>query len=1058
MNLRNKAMTEKKTHSGRAADLRNQAEDIVMGKAVPVPEDLADLSPEEARRLAHELQVHKIELEVQNEELQRAQEELEAARMRYFDLYDLAPVAYVTLSETDLIQEANLTAARLLGETRAALVKQPLSRFILKEDQDTYYLHCKQLSETRLGADGETVASQAWELRMLRTDGAVFWAHLEAAAAKDENGAPVCRVVVNDITERRYREEERELTARLIALINTPGNFRKRMSDLTASLQGWSGCEAVGIRLRAGDDYPYYETRGFPPAFVHEENHLCAYGPDGKILRDGAGDPILECMCGNILCGRFDPAKPFFTAQGSFWSNNTTALLAGTTEADRQGRTRNRCNGMGYESVALIPLRAGFQVFGLLQFNDHRPDRFTPDLVTHFERLADSLAIALSRRQAEEELRKSERKLLDIIEFLPDATFVVDLDGKVIAWNRAMEEMTGVPKEEMIGQGDHAFAIPFYGERRRQLLDLIDVNDEDLAAKYKSVQRKGNTLYAEAFAPALYGGQGAHVWATGAPLFDDRGNRIGAIESIRDVSERREMEAALQKSEWKYRTIYEDAVFGIYQASPEGRFISVNNAFARMAGYDSPEELIAAINDIGVEFYVSSEDRRRFREIITTNGMITGFEAEYYKKDGTTFWVLVNARAVTDEQGQIIYYEGIAADVSQRKRAEEEQAKLEAQLQQAQKMESVGRLAGGVAHDFNNMLGVIIGHAEMALDQTDPAQPLYADLEEIRTAANRSADLTRQLLAFARKQTITPKLLDLNKSVAGMLKMLRRLIGENIRLNWHPEANLWPVKVDPSQIDQILTNLCLNARDAISDIGEMTIETGNSAFDEEYSAANPGFAPGEYVLLAVSDNGFGMDKEALSHLFEPFYTTKVIGKGTGLGLATVYGIVRQNNGFINVYSEPDQGTTFKIYLPRKLGKTGQQQAKNPEEAAGRGHETILLVEDEPSILAMTTRMLVRQGYTVLAASTPGEAIRLARERDGEINLLMTDVVMPEMNGRDLAQNLLSLYPNLKRLFMSGYTANVIAHHGVLDEGVCFIQKPFSIKGLAAKVREALDHT
>jgi signal transduction histidine kinase/ActR/RegA family two-component response regulator len=362
-----------------------------------------------------------------------------------------------------------------------------------------------------------------------------------------------------------------------------------------------------------------------------------------------------------------------------------------------------------------------------------------------------------------------------------------------------------------------------------------------------------------------------------------------------------------------------------------------------------------------------------------------------------------------------------------------------------------------IFHDFNNMLAVILGHAEMALLQVDPAQPLHADLEEIRTAAERSANLTRQLLAFARKQTVAPKVLDLNETVAGMLKLLQRLIGENIHLTWQPGANLWPVRVDPSQIDQILANLCVNARDAIADVGTITIETGNAVFDEAYCAAHPDAVPGEYVRLAVSDTGCGMDQDTLAHIFEPFFTTKGVGKGTGLGLATVYGIVKQNNGFITVYSEPGQRTTFTIYLPRQVGKAEQARLAGAAEPALRGQETILLVEDEPVILELTTVMLERQGYTVLAASTPGEAIRLARERAGNIHLLMTDVVMPEMNGRDLAKNLLSLYPQLKHLFMSGYTANVIAYNGVLDEGVYFIQKPFSIKGLAAKVREALDH-
>jgi signal transduction histidine kinase len=395
-------------------------------------------------------------------------------------------------------------------------------------------------------------------------------------------------------------------------------------------------------------------------------------------------------------------------------------------------------------------------------------------------------------------------------------------------------------------------------------------------------------------------------------------------------------------------------------------------------------------------------------------------------------------------------------DVTIPKRAEEERQKLQAQLNQAQKMESVGRLAGGVAHDFNNMLGIILGHTEMALEHLDPAQPLFADLQEIRKAAERSSDLTRQLLAFARKQTVAPKVLDLNETMEGMLKMLRRLIGEDIDLVWRPGKNLWPVKVDPSQIDQILANLCVNARDAIAGVGKVTIETGAVVLDQPYCANYAGCVPGEYVLLAVGDDGCGMDREILDKLFEPFFTTKGLGLGTGLGLATVYGIVKQNHGFINVYSEPGQGTTFKIYLPRYQGKAERLHQEGPAEPVGRGRETILLVEDEPAILAMTTRMLQRQGYTVLAAATPGEAIRLAEAHAGEIHLLMTDVVMPEMNGRDLAKNLLSFYPNLKRLFMSGYTANVIAHHGVLDPGVNFIQKPFSIHDLAAKVREALD--
>jgi PAS domain S-box-containing protein len=395
-------------------------------------------------------------------------------------------------------------------------------------------------------------------------------------------------------------------------------------------------------------------------------------------------------------------------------------------------------------------------------------------------------------------------------------------------------------------------------------------------------------------------------------------------------------------------------------------------------------------------------------------------------------------------------------EIIESRQAELEKEKLQAQLTQAQKMESVGRLAGGVAHDFNNMLGVILGHTELALERAEENSDICSDLKEIQTAAQRSADLTKQLLTFARKQIIEPKMLNLNQTIKQMTTMLQRLIGEDIDVLWKPCEALWPVKMDPSQIDQILANLCVNARDAITDVGKITIETDMVSFDEAYCVEHAGFIPGDFVLLGVSDNGSGMDKETLNNLFEPFFTTKEMGKGTGLGLATVYGIVKQNNGFINVYSEPGQGTTFKIYLPRHTAVDQTAPVIHTEQQYPGGNETILLVEDEPAILNMVRMMLERKGYSVLSAATTAEAIALAKIHADKIHLLMTDVVMPEMNGRDLARHLIAIYPDIKLLFMSGYTANVIAHQGVLDEGVSFIQKPFSRSDLFVKLRSVLD--
>ena len=412
-------------------------------------------------------------------------------------------------------------------------------------------------------------------------------------------------------------------------------------------------------------------------------------------------------------------------------------------------------------------------------------------------------------------------------------------------------------------------------------------------------------------------------------------------------------------------------------------------------------------------------------------------------------WWDIIITPICDEYGEVKQLLAVSRDISSQRNIEE-------QLRQAQKMESVGRLAGGVAHDHNNALSVIMGYTEMIMTDADPTGSLYANLNEVLKAAGRAADVTRQLLAFARKQAIAPKVLDLNKNVENMFKMLRRLIGEDIDLAWLPGKNLWSVKIDPSQIDQIMANLCVNARDAIAGVGKVTIETDIMVLDEAYCADHTGFIPGEFVLLTVSDNGCGMDKEILKNIFEPFFTTKDVDKGTGLGLATVYGIVKQNKGFINVYSEPDKGTTIKIYLPRHEGKAVEIQRESTTEIPqGRG-ETILLVEDDLPILKLAQKTLEGLNYIVLIAGTPKGAMRLAKEHTGEIHLLVTDVIMPEMNGRELSEQLQSFSPELKCIFMSGYTSNVIVNHGVLDKGGHLIQKPFSKNDLATIVRKVLD--
>ena len=535
------------------------------------------------------------------------------------------------------------------------------------------------------------------------------------------------------------------------------------------------------------------------------------------------------------------------------------------------------------------------------------------------------------------------------------------------------------------------------------------------------------------------------------------GATIGGVRMlmsvVRDITERKRAESALRDSEEQLESIFNNSTNGLaFTESVSGKILKVNDTWVRDTGISRGDAI--GKSALALNMWAHEHQREAALAELGREGRLRDFEATLAFR-GVERQLAINADFVDLHRGRYLLWE--LRDITSRKVAEKEKAKLTGQLQQAQKMESVGRLAGGVAHDFNNMLGVILGHAELALERVDSAGPLHNDLVNIQSAAQRSADLTRQLLAFARKQTVAPKALNLNDTVAGMLKMARRLIGEDIQLEWRPGENLCLVNIDPTQIDQILANLCVNARDAIANVGKITIETGNKVIDAELAAATVGMVPGDYVWLAVGDDGCGMDPATLSHAFEPFFTTKEVGKGTGLGLATVYGIVKQNNGFIDAHSELGKGTVFTIYLPRHVGKTVPARLDGATGTVEPGRETILLVEDETSLLEITQRMLGKHGYRVLTASTPGQAIQLAREHAGTIDLLITDVVMPEMNGRDLAKNILSLYPQTKRLFMSGYTADVIAHQGVLDEGVFFIQKPFSAQDLAAMVRKVLEH-
>jgi PAS domain S-box-containing protein len=508
---------------------------------------------------------------------------------------------------------------------------------------------------------------------------------------------------------------------------------------------------------------------------------------------------------------------------------------------------------------------------------------------------------------------------------------------------------------------------------------------------------------------------------------------------------------SLSQSEERYRDYFENAKDAIYVHDLNGRYIMVNKAGEELIGYTRDELLQMRISDVVPRKYLDEIHERLKKKL--TDHSLTIYEVEAIRKDGSRVPIEVSSRLIY-ENGVAVAVQGSARDISERKRAEEALRASQFQLQQSQKLEAIGQLAGGVAHDFNNMLTAIIGYTDLSLRRVGLENPIRRNLEETKKAAERAASLVRQLLAFSRKQILEPKVLDLNDVVKDMEKMLTRLIGEDIKLATRLEADLGSVKADPCQVEQIIMNLVVNARDAMPRGGRVTIETANITLDQTI-LKHVSVKPGEYVMLAVSDTGSGMDQETQRRIFEPFFTTKDVGKGTGLGLSTVYGIVKQSGGNIWVYSELGLGTMFKVYLPR-IDDAAAATLEKQDSIVLRGSETILLVEDEDVVRGLTRKILMQAGYNVLDAKGGEEAIRVCRAHVGPIDLLLTDVVMPELSGKEVADRLVELRPEIRVLFMSGYTDEAIVQHGVLDANVEFIQKPFTWIGLTKKVRDVLN--
>ncbi len=627
------------------------------------------------------------------------------------------------------------------------------------------------------------------------------------------------------------------------------------------------------------------------------------------------------------------------------------------------------------------------------------------------------------RRLAEDAFRREALRRQTLMEASHDGIVILDQDHTVVEANERFASMLGYEPRELLGMHtwdweanySKAEIIKRFGEPRA-LTNVFESRH----------RRRDGSIYDVEISASC-------AWVGGEPL-------VFAV--CRDITERKRIDAERER----LLAAIEQSGEMVVTTLPDGTIEYVNPAFEQITGYTRSE----AVGRNPRILKSGKHDKAFYGRIWETlaEGRTWQGRMVNRRKDGSLYTEESTISPVRDRRGKVVNYVAVKRDVSR-------ELELEEQYRQSQKIESIGRLAGGVAHDFNNMLSVILGYTEMALMRTEAGDPLHRHLEEIRAAAQRSSDLTRQLLAFARKQPIAPRQLDLNETITGMLSMLGRLIGEDIHLVWMPARDLWPVNMDPAQINQILANLAVNARDAVRGSGSLSIETRNVNVVEGSEEHRAGIAGGSHVLLTVRDDGCGMAEETLSHLFEPFFTTKQLGQGTGLGLATVYGIVNQNHGFIRVQSQPGEGTVFQIYLPRHEAEEAAAAEPLAPRHAPTGNETILLVEDEPTVLELTRTLLSRLGYNVLAAVTPADALQLEEQHEGPIHLVVTDVVMPKMSGRELVTRLVERRPGLGSLFMSGYTADVIENHGVLEDGIHFLQKPFSREQLAARVREAL---
>ncbi len=1078
-------------------------------------------SPEEMLRLIHELAVHQMELEMQQQELIQSREELEKSLHRYTNLYDFAPVGYLTLALDGKIMEINLTAAKILDVVRSRLHGKRLQNFIAHKDYRTF----TALLDRALSGIEPTFCEVELSVQDNETLGRKT-VRIEAVTSDD---GKEFRTILTDISRQKKMEQAMLVTNERQRLIIDATHSGSWEWDLQTNQTVWSNelwlllglepfsCEATykewiqsmfeadrerveQFVLKAADrgqeftvEWRVKETSGQQRWLMTKGTPY--HGDDGHVNRYlgividitelkraqeiGKKEQAFSKTIINSIPGTFYMVNKegYYTGWNTFLRDEIVGkaesemqqVLAISTihPEDREFTQQKIVNvfetGLEEHVEGRVLLHGGpefrwFLMTGSLISIEGNPFLIGTGIDITERKKNETVQLFLSSSSYTSQNEPFFNTLARYIAESLNMDFVcidsLDRDGltarTLAVWSDGHFEdnveytLKDTPCGNVVGKEVCCFPTSVC-----QLFPRDQVLQELQAESYVGV-----TLWDHTGRPI-----GLIAVISRRPLIDRKfAETTLKMISIRAAGEleRLQNERALRASEQKYRELFNSVPVGLYQSTMDGKIIVANQHCLDISRFKKSDQDTWFQQDTRLS-YVHQEDSIRVRDLLLKQGSINNFEADFLLMDGTIATLSNTAKIVFNEKGVPDFIAGYVIDVTELRQNEKERAQLADQLQQSQKMEMVGRLAGGIAHDFNNMLTVILGHSEMALELFDPSDITYASLEAIHNAATRSADLTRQLLAFARKQIVIPKILELNTAVEGLLPMLRRLIGEHITLAWIPDCNNARINIDPSQIDQILVNLCVNARDSITGNGNIRLEcSSHSLADVTNTMSNSELLRVDCVTLSVRDDGCGIEQNDLEHIFEPYFTTKEQGKGTGLGLSMVYGIVKQNNGSIECRSEREKGTIFTIHLPLYHAQSASVDDAQSGQLSRKGHQTILLVEDELNVLRLSKLILERSGYTVLIAETPGKALSKAKNYPGVIELLLTDVIMPEMNGSELSRQLLASRPELKTLFMSGFTADIIATNSVLDNNVNFIQKPFSLKSLTAAVYNILN--